>query len=504
VIKLSYRDLLSDDPTKVAEALDKAIPEDKTSEVKKKARIGEKYYKFEHDILDNRIFYIDDNGQLQEDKYASNVKIPHPFFTEQVDQKVQYVLSEPIELIVPDDKEHEGLQDKLDDYYDENMQVFLQEALEGASKKGLEYVYARTNADDRLSFQVSDSLKTFEVYDENGERQRTVRYYNKDIEKDDELKSIEHAEVWDDEQVYYFVKEENKYTLDTSREMNPRKHVLAVDSQGTVLGRSYERNPFYRLSNNTHETTDLEPIKALIDDYDLMAAFLSNNLQDFSEAIYVVKGFKGDDLTSLRQNVKSKKTVGVGTDGDLDIRTVEIPHEARKTKLEIDKDAIYKFGMAVDTSQIGHSSGTVTNVAIKAGYSLLDMKANKAEVRLRSMLKWMNEMIIDDINRRHNTNYMADNIEITITRTTPVNENDIATNEKIQAETQQLYIQTIIAAAPRIGDEETLKLICEQFELDWEEVQDKLEKQEYTSGLQDDTDPPEMGDEVDGEIEATE
>ena len=55
--------------------------------------------------------------------------------------------------------------------------------------------------------------------------------------------------------------------------------------------------PFYRLNNNSRGTTDLEPIKAIIDDYDLMNAFLSNNLHDFQDAIYVVKGFDGAVLS---------------------------------------------------------------------------------------------------------------------------------------------------------------------------------------------------------------
>ena len=489
--------LLSDNPQVVATALNKAIEEDKQSQSKDKARTGQRYYDYKHDILDNRIFYIDDNGVVREDTNASNVKIPHAFFTEQVDQKVQYLLSNPVEATVED----ETFQTYLNEYYDEDMQLFLQEMLEGASKKGLEYAYARTNQDDRLAFQVSDSIQTFTVEDDEGNK-RVIRYYTKDIYREGKNTAVEHAEVWDDKQVTFYVQDKNKrFVLDYARELNPRPHVIARDSQGRLLQRSMNSVPFYRLSNNSKETTDLEPIKALIDDYDLMACYLSNNLQDFSEAIYVVKGFRGDDLSKLRQNIKAKKTVGVGADGGVDIQTVEIPVEARKTKLGIDKDAIYKFGMAFDSTQVG--DGNITNVVIKSRYALLDMKCNKAEVRLRAMLKWINEMIIADINRRFSTAYKASDIEITITRETMVNENDIYLNEKVQAETKAVIIQSILAAAPRLDDESVLKLICEQYELDWEEVQKLLEEQDYTAGLQDDTDPPEVGedDATTGQVE---
>lgn len=476
--------LLSDNPLVVARAVNKAVAEDRASRTKDKARTGQRYYDYKHDILSNRIFYVDDNGVLQEDTNASNVKIPHAFFTEQVDQKVQYLLSNPIEIEVED----EDFKVLLKEYYDDDMQLFLQEALEGASVKGHEFVYARTNNQDRLCFQVADSLQTFDVYDDNGERKAIVRYYDKDITRNGKNVTVTHAELWDDEKVTFYIKDENKrFVLDSKRELNPRPHVIAQTDDGQMLERSYGTIPFYRLSNNKKELTDLEPIKPLIDDYDLMACFLSNNLQDFAEAIYVVKGFRGDDLSTLRQNIKSKKTVGVGSDGGVDVKTVEIPVAARQAKLDIDKDAIYKFGMGFDSTQIG--DGNITNVVIKSRYALLDMKSNKAEVRLRAMISWMNEMIVNDINRRFGTAYKASDITITITRETMVNEKDIVERAKIEAETKQVIIQTILAVAPRLDDESVLKLICEQFELDWEEVQLLIEEQEYSTDLQNDTDP---------------
>ncbi|MFL2100081.1 phage portal protein [Desemzia sp. FAM 23989] len=486
--------LLSENPQVVATALNKAVIEDRTSKAKDKARVGQRYYDYKHDILSNRIFYIDDNDRLQEDTNASNVKIPHAFFTEQVDQKVQYLLSNPVELEVDD----EAFKEHLKEYYDEDMQLFLQEALEGASIKGHEFAYARTNNQDRLCFQVSDSLQTFDVYDDNGDRKAIVRYYDKDITRNGKNVTVTHAELWDDEKVTFYVKDENKrFVLDNKREMNPRPHVVAQTNDGQLLERSYGTLPFYRLTNNKKELTDLEPIKPLIDDYDLMACFLSNNLQDFAEAIYVVKGFRGDDLSKLRQNIKAKKTVGVGDNGGVDVKTVEIPVAARQAKLDIDKDAIYKFGMGFDSTQIG--DGNITNVVIKSRYALLDMKANKAEVRLRSMLAWMNEMIVSDINRRFNKAYKASDIKVTITRETMVNENDIVERAKNEADAKKVIVESILLVAPRLDDESVLKLICEQFELDWGEVQLMIEEQEFTSGLQEETDPVEVG-AIDGTV----
>ena len=109
------------------EEIQKYISEDKFSEKKRLARKGQDYYEGKHDIKNYRLFYYDSNGILKEDKYRSNVKIPHPFFTELVDQAVQYIFSgeQFAKSELPE------LQVKLDEYfnYNENFTAEISELL---------------------------------------------------------------------------------------------------------------------------------------------------------------------------------------------------------------------------------------------------------------------------------------------------------------------------------------------------------------------------------------
>lgn len=486
---MSQIELLSDDPITMAAGLNTAVTADYGSKAKIQARQGVEYYAGNHNILKNRIFYMNEDGEAVEDKYASNIRIPHQFFTELTDQEVQYLLSNPIEIEVDDEAKDGAFEDYLKEYYDDqDFHLSLQEALEGAIKKGFEYIYARTTDQDVLKFQVADSLCAFPVYDENNEVKRICRYYEKEINDGSQTHIVKHAEIWDDSKVWFFktAKDSQNFMLDTSRGgLNPRPHIVAQmaaeegaeDDQLTLAGRTYGTIPFYRLQNNLEERSGLAPIKALIDDYDLMNAFLSNNLQDFTDAIYVVTGFKGDNLDELRLNLRAKKTIGVPEGGGLEVKTVQIPVEGRKAKMDLDKENIYRFGMGFDSTQIG--DGNLTNIVIKARYTLLNMKANKVEARMQSMLKWINELVTADINRKNGTAFDPKVVKFKFIREVPVNDMDQVNIDKLKADTRQVVVQSILAAAPRLDDESVLKLICEQFDLDWEEIQKQIDDNNY-------------------------
>lgn len=469
-------------------ALKRAVETHQSSAEREGAEEGERYYDYEHDILDNRIFYIDDNDQMQEDELASNIKIPHPFFTELVDQASSTLLSNGVELQTED----ESFLKYLEEYWDEDIQLFLQEIIDGAAIKGKEYAYVKQmpgNYDaSRITFQVADSLQTFPIINGAGETVGVVRYYDLELMIDDKPEMVEHAEVWTaDDVTFYRMNKKREFELNTDRLPNPRKHILAEqlneDDELELLGKSFGLVPFFKLKNNRKEFSDLKPIKELIDDYDLMNAFMSNNLQDYSGAIYVTKGFPGDDLNKLRTNIRGKGAINVDEDGDFDLKTYNIPVDGRVKKMDLDKQNIYKFGMAFDSTAVSDSQGNVTNVQILAGYSLLMMKLNKKEAYLRTLINWMLELITEDINRRYATNYSHLDITVNIEREVMANRLENADIEKREEETKQLKITTLLDVAMFLPQEKVLREICDVLELDWEEVEVLLEQEAYLPSL---------------------
>ena len=102
--------------------IEKFITEDYASEKKNQARIGRKYYEAEHDIKQYRLYYYNADGVLTLDTMRSNIKISHPFFTELVDQCVQYMLSGKNKIVKSDLPD---LQNELDLYFDDDFKSDL-------------------------------------------------------------------------------------------------------------------------------------------------------------------------------------------------------------------------------------------------------------------------------------------------------------------------------------------------------------------------------------------
>ena len=456
------------------------IQEDQVSEKKRLALIGQRYYEGDHDIKNYKLYYYDADGKLIEDKTRSNIKISHPFFTELVDQEVQYMLSG--EYFIKSDNPE--LQSYLDEYFNENEDFTseLYEVLTGSVSKGFEYMYGYKNSEGRLSFQCADSIGVVEVESKfaSDNVDHIIYWYVERINKDKQR--VKRIQVWDDEQTWYYTQiEDGKLILDENNpkegKYNPRPHVLyKKDNDDNTYYEGLGFIPFFRLDNCKKQFSGLKSIKSLIDDYDLMSCGLSNNLQDASEYLVVVKGFQGDNLEELIQNVKTKKHIGVSGDdgGDVDFKTVDVPYEARKTKLELDETNVYRFGMGFNSAQLG--DGNITNVVIKSRYALLDLKCNKLEIRLKQFLRKILKVVLQEINAENGTNFQSKDVYFHFEREVMTNAQDNAQIELTDAQKKQTEINTLLSLESTLGDELVIQNICEVLDLDYEDIKDKLPK----------------------------
>lgn len=447
---------------------------DAASTKKRLAKVGLRYYEGNHDINNYRIFFFDADGKLHEDKTKSNIRISHPFFKLLTDQQAQYMLSAKDGFVKSDIPE---LQTELDAYFNDNesFAAELYELLVGCISKGFEYMYAYKDENDRTAFQTADSIGVVEVREKETDDgcAYVIYWYIERIGKDN--KKIKRIQVWDKSQtVFYCQEDDGQIELDKSIEINPRPHILyKKDGDTSTYYEDYGVIPFFRLDNGKKQTSGVKPIKDLIDDYDLMNAGLSNNIQDTNEALYVVRGFQGDNLDELMVNIKNKKHIGVDEEGGVDIKTVDIPVEARKTKMEVDEKNIFRFGMGVNTEALKDTSAT-TSIAIKSAYANLDLKCDGLLPSLKQFMRKLLKLVLQEINDTKGTDYEQKDIYFTFDREIITNAQENAQIDLTKAQEQQARMTTILNVSTQLGDELTKQLICEALELDYDDIKDKL------------------------------
>ena len=419
---------------------------------------GLRYYYGKHDILSYRVFFYNSDGKLVEDTQNQNTRISHPFFTELVDQQVQYMLSNKESYVCSDIPE---LQDELDSYFDDEFVADLNELLTGVIIKGSDYLYVYKNAEGKLSFQYAEIENVVEVKAiDSPDHEDHIIYSYKPTD------DITKVQVWDKDQVSFYVLTDDKgIEFDKDYKINPQPHIVWNDGESESFGVI----PFFRLDNNKKRISNLDAIKDIIDDYDMMNCGFSNNLNDFDNPMYIVKGFEGDNLEELQQNLRTKKMIGVDSDGGVEVKTVDIPYQARMAKMSEDEKNIYKFGMGFNSAQIG--DGNITNIVIKSRYALLDLKSNKLEVRLRRFLKPIVKMVLKNINDEFNTDYQMKDIYFDFEREVMTNAQDNATIAQTEAATRQIEINTIMTIAQVIDDDTILQKICDTLDLDITEVE---------------------------------
>lgn len=446
------------------------IEKDSADQLKKQAKVGQDYYEGRHDILDLRLFYYNADGQLVEDKYRSNKKICHPFFTELVDQAVQYIMSGG-DIFKSDMPE---LQTQLNAYFNDNESFMseLAETLTGMQSKGFDYMYAYKGEDDKLCFANADCLGVIEVegrFAEDGKDQFIYRYVDR---VDKEGKTQWKIRNIDDENTYYYRQADNGDIEPDDVEFNPRPHKLYM-KKGQLFKKPFGFLPMFGLDNNKKRVSHLQAVKALIDDYDIHASSLTNNLIDFDTPLLAVKGFQGDNLDELQQNTKTKKLVGLDEDGGIEIQTVAIPYEARKIKLDLDKESIYHFGMGLNTTGLKDTTAT-TNIAIKMAYSLLDLRCSKIINQLKPFLRKILKVVLAEINEQQGTDYQDSQVWFNFNPEIMANVSENAQNALTEAQEQQTRINTLLGLATYFDNETLMQNICDVLDLDYEELKDKL------------------------------
>lgn len=129
--------------------------------------------------------------------------------------------------------------------------------------------------------------------------------------------------------------------------------------------------------------------------------------------------------------------------------------------------------MGLNTASLKDTNAT-TNIAIKAAYSLLDLKCSKLEIKLKQMLRKLVKLVIDEINEKNKTAYLTSQVHFDFSHEVMSNEQENAQIALNNAQEQQTRINTLLSLAAQLDNETLMKNICDVLDIDYEEIKDKF------------------------------
>lgn len=361
----TYQDLLavSEDEQERIDFVRMVIAEHKSSDLYKKARIAQTYFRKENATIRNyqKILYTI-TGLAVPDNYSANWKMKHGFFHRFIVQEVQHLLSNGVTW------KNSRTRDMMGDNFDTR----LQKAAKDAAVCGVSYCF--WNLDHIEEFPCTEFAGMYD--EEDGALKAGVRFW-----QIDDRKPLRATLYEPDGYTEYIWRKSEGSVL---REKRP--YILKVrqsEADGTEIYdfQNYPDFPIVPLYANQEHESELTGLREQIDCYDLIKSGFANDVDDASMIYWTIQNAGGMDDIDLAKFVERMKTVHAAVVDDdgakAEAHTLEVPYASRDSLLDRLKRDLYQDAMALDVENI--ASGAITATQIQAAYEPLDSKCDDLE-----------------------------------------------------------------------------------------------------------------------------
>lgn len=401
-----------------SEIIKQILKEDAISPLKRQMMIGQRYFEGKHDICYkklNEYKIIGDriNPETQKSERIektieipnrSLVKVAHRYHWKLVKQKRDYIVGKPITISYEpitnknkgkeQNKLNKQIVDKFWNILGPGFDNFLRETIVDMSNKVYAVWYPYYNQNGDLMYTRIKPEEIIPIYDMKTRSILTDVFHTyKVVDNGINKKYVEWATA---ENTKYFIENTNEitqaeeYLMDVSR-TNPEPHwITQISFNGQLLKKephSWGRVPYIIIKNNEEMQTDLEPIKSLIDAYDLINSNFINTIEDLKEFIYKITGYGAEDLIELVERIKIMGVIrNNDATGKVETETIPFPYEARQIILKLLEEKIYEFGRGVNTNRTELIGQAPSGISLEFLYTDLDSKADDCINTIRQAL----------------------------------------------------------------------------------------------------------------------
>lgn len=365
------------------------------------------------DIIKNLIVNHDRSSMLEAKQYYEN-KGENNFLKKLIRQKINYLLGKPITV------KNGGEIDWS----------FLKELARKASIEGVSWLHVFVDTKGAFRTRVIDGHEIIPIYDTdfNTDIVEIIRYYQIAVVTNT-VKSIRtRVELWDNEKVVYYIEDdEGNYILDIGIP-NPIWHFTKSYS---VLNKIFKTDlvgwgapPFIPLYNNDEQQSDWADIEKLVKAYNKTMSGFTEAIDDLKDSLLLIKDKSYTDYLELKEMIEKYRMLPVDDTGDAKYISPEVIEGAREKALAILKDNIYDFGMGIDTRKIA-DGGNLTNVAIRARLSDLDLKADEFSGEIYKFSELLMNFYIAYKQKSKIVSFKKYNLEITFNKNVIINTTEL-------------------------------------------------------------------------------
>lgn len=309
---------------------------------------------------------------------TDDTSVSHPFMKDIVDEKVDYLLSNPFTLSCKEDNHNTLLQTTFNTKLRNTIRETTRESINSGTA-WLNIYFKDTN----INFKHIPTRNLYPVYDdETGELDSMIHFYYKDVivttSGEMEIKKQEQVDVYDKTYVKHYVRDINSGKLQAEGEVKP---LLLVNGIPLTL----KQVPFVKLQYNEFEEPLITYLKSIIDDYDKTVSNSAKTIKKLCENIIVLKKMGGTDLTEVLRHLKEYGVLKAKGDGEVDL--LRMSTDSISSLIEHannDKSNIYKFAKGVDIESLDNMQ--LSGVALKILYTSLDLDVNTIEDNLQEMI----------------------------------------------------------------------------------------------------------------------
>ena len=370
----TYQDWLKVADTSERERMDfirALIDEHKASDIYKQAQDAENYYKGQNTTIKRyeKILY-NALGQAVPDLVSANHKLATRFFYRSVTQANSTLLGNGISW-----KNGKGAK-ALGSDFDRKIIKIGRNAQTGGVCFGFY---------NNKKVEVYTVLEYAPLYDEeDGALKAGARFWQIDNSKPLRVTMFE----LDGYTEYQFDNDHPTGFIRTPK----RKYIEVIQTSEaygdeTIEFKNYPSFPVVPCWANETKQSELIPLRATIDCYDLINSGYANDIDDASLIYWIITNAGGmDDLDVVKFIDKMKKLHAAQTDSDQVITptTVDVPFAGREAILERLEKTLYKDAMALNTYDI--AGGAVTATQIEAAYEPLNEKLDGYEAEISDFI----------------------------------------------------------------------------------------------------------------------